>query len=250
MKPYLQFRFRQQPYRLTFRLGFFLWCLFFVVVFCLLGVWQSHRYQYKKNLLATYTHRLSGAPVPLLQLKDPIATLQFQHVMVKGEYVNDLTMLIQNQFHQEQLGFNVITPLKIPGEKKLLLVDRGWVPAVQHNIAPKISPTRGTQQVSGYIKLINEYQFILGQNILNPTIVPLVIQKVDVNELSQLTHQTYYPFVIRLDDKTANGFIRDWSMTTAITPERHLGYAIQWFLMAIVLAIAYICFCCEREEKN
>jgi cytochrome oxidase assembly protein ShyY1 len=33
-------------------------------------------------------------------------------------------------------------------------------------------------------------------------------------------------------------------------PARHLGYAVQWFVMAMVLAIALICFCCERINEK
>lgn len=216
-----QFRLGHQSYLFTFKKGFFLLSLFFVVLFCVLGVWQVHRYHYKKLLLSA-SHQLTA---------------------FSGHYENALTILLQNRFYKGQAGFEVVTPLRIPGQKKLLLVDRGWTPSSHIPSVPE------EQHIKGYIKLLNEFQFILGKNTSNPTAIPLVMQKIDIDEISQITHQTYYPFVLRLDKNEANGFVREWVITT-ILPERHMGYAVQWFLMAIVLVIAYFCFCCERVKND
>jgi len=253
----LQFHFRQQPYRFVFRMDFFLLCLFFVILFCVLGVWQVHRYQYKKTLLFTYQHRLESAPVPFSPLmlglnvsrQNADQTLQFQPVEMEGHYVNALTMLVQNQVYKGQMGVEVLTPLQIAGEKKLLLVDRGWVRKPNNDTMPSIKPISGTQRINGYIKILNEYQFILGKNIYYPSASPIVMQKIDTDEISRMTHQSFYPFILRLGDSGAAGYVRDWTIITVL-PQRHMGYAVQWFLMAMVLFIAYFCFCCERKNNG
>ena len=117
------------------KVGLGLFCTVFFILFCWLGIWQLHRYTYKKQLLSTYQNRLT--------------------VTVKGEYLNALTIWLQNQFYQGQVGFDVLTPLQIKGEKKLLLVDRGWIKANSDQTAPMINPVAGEQSVRGYIKLIN-----------------------------------------------------------------------------------------------
>lgn len=222
-----------------FRPGFSLLCLFFIVLFCFLGIWQLQRYHYKKNLLATYQQRLTATPQAFSN-----AVEQFQHVVINGHYVNALTLLVQNQFYQGQVGFEVMTPLRIAGDKKLLLVDRGWIPAVQK---VNIESVATEQQITGYIKLLNEYRFILGKNILERTQSPMVVQRVDIQEISQITHKLFYPFILRLDATQPNGFVRDWVITT-VMPERHMAYVVQWFAMAMVLLIAYFCFSCERTQ--
>lgn len=234
-----------KKYRFKFRIGFFILCSFFTTLFCFLGVWQLHRYHFKKELLASYQERIHAAPKPFSE-----ATQQaFQNVSVNGRYLNQFTVLMQNQFYQDRLGFEVLTPLKIPGQNKLLLVDRGWVAAVQNQMPPPIENAQGEQHIKGYIKLLNEYQFILGDNLLNPKASPLVVQKIDVSELSRVTGQSYWPFILRLDASQLHGFTRDWTVS-AVLPERHMGYAVQWFALAVMMLIAFSCFCFEKIEEN
>lgn len=230
------------------RIGFTIFCLSFFILFCVLGVWQLHRYQHKKTMLVTFQER-SSTPKSFLQLSHFIDALQFQRVTVEGEYVNEMTMFVQNKIYKGQVGYEVLTPLRIKNQKLMLLVDRGWIQQPADKSLPKIENINQEQQIEGYIKLLNEYQFILGNNILEPARSPLVMQKINIDDISKITHQTYYPFVLRLDASQKNGFVRDW-VITSVEPERHLGYAIQWFVMAIVLMIAYFCFCCERVKEN
>jgi len=246
MKNFQQFRFFNQTYLFKFKIGFTLFCAFFLILFFLLGIWQLHRYHFKQVLLSTYQHESTAEPKPLSQV---LATTQFQRVVVKGHYLNQLTMFIQNRFYKNQPGYEVLTPLKIPGEKKLLLINRGWVGEVSEKQLPVIAKVTDEQKITGYIKLANEYQFILGKNILQPNQSPLVMQKVDLEEISQLTHQEFYPFILRLNPTDKNGFVRDWTVAT-VEPGRHLGYAVQWFLMTLVLFIAYFCFCIERVKSS
>lgn len=232
------------PLYFKWRMGFSLLCLFFFIVFILLGTWQLKRYDYKKNLLKTYHDRVSLPPKNFLEFIQTKNDIQFQSVSVEGSFLNELTLLIQNQMHNNQEGYEVLTPLKIKNEHRLLLVDRGWVKKPKASVDLAIKPMGHHEVVKGYIKLLNEYRFILGKNILNPNQTPIVIQKIDIDELSRLMRFEFFPFMLRLDGLENDGGI------TSILPERHLGYAIQWFVMAMVLLIAYFCFCLEKIEKN
>jgi surfeit locus 1 family protein len=230
------------------RSGFFFLCLFFVVLFCWLGVWQLHRYHYKRDLLNTYQQRLSTAPVALKQITE-IKDSQFQRVVTAGEYLNQHTMLVQNRFYHGQLGYEVLTPLQIAGEKSLLLVDRGWIQKpMQANTLPTLEKVRGQQRAQGYIKLLNEHVFILGKNILDSHASTVVMQKIDLAEIGRITGQTFYPFILRLDADQAHGYVRDW-VITAMIPERHMAYAVQWFALALIVMIAYVCTLLPRRES-
>ncbi len=233
-------------YCLRFKLGFSLLCLFLFSLCITLGVWQLHRYAYKKTLLMTYQERLKAAPKAF---KDIAQTndLQFQSVSVQGNYRNDLTLLIQNRFYHDELGFEVFTPLQIPHDKKLLLIDRGWIKKSELNSLA--NATSGKQKITGHLKLLNEYQFILGANILEPDKKPLVLQRMDVNDLNQVTHELFYPFILQLNANEPNGYVRNWTITT-IPPARHMAYAVQWFALALVLIIGYFCFCCEEVKEK
>lgn len=236
----LQFTFLRHTYQFTLAKGFLLLCLFFFVLCCSLGVWQLHRYDFKKQLLTAYTERLQQAPIDFAAInKNQIAA--FQPVFVHGEYVNSESILIQNRVYNNKIGYEVLTPFQMQ-DQSWVWVDRGWVKT------PMIPMVQGKQRIQGYIKFNNEYQFILGNNILEPNKKPLIIQKIDWNELQQFIQHPFYPFVLRLDESQPGGLVREW-IISASTPERHLAYAIQWFVMALVLLVAYIAFSCQRMGK-
>lgn len=249
MKEPIQFRFRQKTYLFKFTRGFSLLCLLLFSLCIVLGIWQLHRYSYKKTLLLTYQKRLTDAPQNVKQIAN-LSDQQFQAVKAQGRYLNSETVLLQNRFYHDELGFEVFTPLQMPNDKKLLLIDRGWVKKPDNQPLPDIQAVTSLQEIKGHIKLLNEYQFILGKNILQPEKKPLVAERVDLNELSQIIHQSFYPFIVRLDvnAKNENNFVRDWTIVTVL-PQRHMAYAIQWFALALVLLIAYFCFCCEEKKK-
>jgi surfeit locus 1 family protein len=46
--------------------------------------------------------------------------------------------------------------------------------------------------------------------------------------------------IILLDPGAADGFERQWRPALGFGPERHLGYAIQWFAFALVTVALFI----------
>lgn len=241
------FQFRNQQYKIVFKPVFFLLCLIFFTLFCLLGTWQVYRYYFKKDLLLKYQRNIIATPIPFVEI-DNLEALQFHPVSVEGHYVSEDTLFLQNQYHDDIPGFEVITPFKIKGENKLLLIDRGWIQKTELR-TPVITKMDEDQRLVGSIKLLNEHHFILGENILEPNKVPLIIQKISLNDISEKTHAAYFPFILRLSPDEPHGYLREWKMNQ-IVPERHMAYAVQWYGLAIIMIIGFICFCCERRDEK
>lgn len=221
----------------TFR--FKLWpTLFVLALFCLLvslGCWQLKRYHYKKYLLQEFNLAMQAAPAPLhdvIKLTHP----EFHRVQITGHYLNSKTILLANRLMEHQSGYDVITPFVISNEKQAVLVDRGFVPAqiAEHT---DISAQQNIVTLTGYLKFPDKHAFILGPEILNKTF-PLEVQKINIQKIENATQLKLFPFLIRLSHDESNGFYREWPITIMM-PAQHLGYAIQWFLMALVLLIAY-----------
>lgn len=247
MKPH-SFQICNRQYKIIFKSGFFLLCLIFFILFCFLGTWQVYRYHFKKDLLMRHQRNITAEPIPFLQLKNS-ESLPYHPVSVVGHYQGNNTLFLQNQYHDDIPGFEVITPFKIKGEEKLLLIDRGWIQKTDQR-TPVITNTDDELRIIGSIKLLNEHQFILGQNILEPNKMPLIIQKISINDISEKTHSAYFPFILRLSPREPYGYVREWKMNQ-IVPERHMAYAIQWYGLAVIMIIGFICFSCERQdEKN
>lgn len=223
--------------------------VFFFFLFISLGIWQLHRYEYKKILLKNYQQRISMKPLSLKELNQ-YSDKNFLPIKVKGHYENNKVILLQNRIHQHQVGYEVIMPFKAKNQNKILLVNRGWI-AEQKNLTKKskLFSVYGQQTIQGYVRILGEYQFILGEALINPGHWPLLIQKIDFHQLHQLLKTPLYHFVLRLDPQEANGFVRDWKLMSVL-PERHLGYAIQWFAMAFVLVIAFLAFSIRRKKGH
>ncbi len=225
--------------------------VFFLALFLLLinlGFWQLRRYHYKENLLQEFHLAIKASPASLddiLALKNP----EFRRIQISGHYINSKTILLANQFAQHQSGYDVITPLMISADNKAVLIDRGWV-STQTAANPNLM--QADQQLinlTGYVKFPYQHVFILGPTVLNPNQFPLQVQKIDLKTLSQATQLNLYPFIIRLSKTEPNGFYREWVITT-VMPERHMAYAVQWFLMAIVLIIIYLYFLSSLSRKR
>lgn len=244
-----QFSCRNNSYIIHISAGFLSLCLLLIALFCLLGAWQIHRYHDKQTLLKIYQQRLQSLPRPFALLSGDIKDFQFQPVVVEGEFMNAFSILIQNRMYQSKLGYEVMTPIRVVGSHQWLLVDRGWLQKEREGSVLSLVPIVGKHQFMGYINLLDEYQFTLGKNILDPAAKPWVMQKIDLEELRKMTKHDFYPFILRLDASDSYGFVRDWTISV-MPPERHQMYALQWFVLAIVIFIGYLSFCIERVKLS
>lgn len=69
---------------------------------------------------------------------------------------------------------------------------------------------------------------------------PSVVQVVDIKILSDKLGRSLLPFQVELDSTMMDGYVRDWKRNIFMTPEKHIGYAVQWFGLAITLTILFI----------
>lgn len=227
-------------------IAFLVMVLLLLVLMINLGFWQLRRYHFKQRLLSQYQQNIAAAPLQWQDflLEKPL----FSRVVVSGNYDNDKTLLLDNRWHNSVLGYEILTPFKI--DDKYLLVNRGWIAAGDdRHYLPPIKTIVGEQTLQGYV-VKPEKGFMIGDNIESPFEWPLRIQQIRMKSIAQATGLTFYPYVLRLLPETANPqpLIREWQLVT-VTPERHLGYAIQWFAMSLTLVIVYLIFL-RRNERG
>ena len=77
---------------------------------------------------------------------------------------------------------------------------------------------------------------------------PILLQVIDIEEMSELADIDFSNVIGLLDADAANGFVRKWEPYTG-SIEKHIGYAVQWFLMAFVLAIIGIRLGLKQRKK-
>ena len=229
-----------------FKLSFmsFLFYLMVVTLLISLGFWQLGRADEKKVFLEK---QKISAEKDIINIKSVLATipedLRYRKIELTGEYDEQHQFLIDNQIVNGQAGYFVMTPLKIDGVNKTVLVNRGWVALNKdRQILPKLSVTTLNTTLKGRI---NNFP-VVGIRLAGAEIPtegwPSVVQVVDINILSKKLSVSLLPFQIELNADMNNGYKREWKKSTIMPPEKHIAYAVQWFGLAITLTVLFIWF--------
>ncbi|MEM8984954.1 MAG: SURF1 family cytochrome oxidase biogenesis protein, partial [Pseudomonadota bacterium] len=83
-----------------------------------------------------------------------------------------------------------------------------------------------------------------------PTGFPAVVVFPSIADVAAWTGRSLLPWALLLDGDAEDGFAaRDWQ-PTGLPPERHLGYAVQWFALALTLVILWFVFSLKKHERN
>lgn len=219
-----------------------------IIILCNLGAWQVRRADEKRHIIAQFTSRQQLVPINLSHLNAMQATLNYLPLKASGRYDNQHQFLLDNKVHNRKVGFEVITPF-ITRNKQVLLVNRGWIIGnADRKTLPTIEPVNGTQQVVGLLKLSGK-GFVLNDKEVPTTQWPRIIQKIDFSKLGKQLGSEVYPFVLRLDKGQAHGYVRDWK-PSIMKPQKHIGYAVQWFALAGALFLFYIFINVERRDAD
>ncbi|VAW74967.1 Cytochrome oxidase biogenesis protein Surf1, facilitates heme A insertion [hydrothermal vent metagenome] len=215
-----------------------------------LGFWQLDRAEQKKALLTRYD---GGQEQAVLQLEAELKSatgLNYHSAVVAGHYDNRHQFLLDNRTHAGQAGYQILTPFVIRDSGVAVLVNRGWVPLGQsRDQFPDVDVSEHRQQISGRIKIPPEKVFMLAEEEPRQR-WPWRIQQVRINALSTELGQPLLPVVLLLDAGEAEGYVRQWRPAAGFGPERNVGYAVQWFGLAITLLIIYLVVNTRRVKRN
>lgn len=218
----------------------------------LLGFWQLHRAEIKQQILTQFQTNSSITPlVTHTTLNQPYPE-QFQRITIRGHFVPEMQIFLDNRFNAHRIGYEVITPFKLQESNVYLLINRGWIPRERNrNITPHIDTPSEKKAItlSGYVSYPSSRSLLLGPNV--ETIKPeaAIVQTLQINSLSDLLQHPLYPFVLLLNEEQSYGFTREWAPTT-MSPDMHQGYAVQWFSLAISLLIIYIAVNLKSEKSD
>lgn len=215
----------------------------FILLFLRLGFWQIERAETKKAMIDAEWKASSKEPIEWkVKHKDP---QQYQKIKLKGHFLPRV-FLLDNQHHQHQFGYNVLSPLLI-AKDEIVLIDRGWVPGDPSRLRfPHFKAIKKSLHLLGSVYFPSQNRWILGESVEEKNRDVTLIENIDTKRLSQILHKKVYPFIMRLDKHDANGFVREWAIVS-MPFQRHLAYAFQWFAMALVILILFLAL---NRKKN
>lgn len=210
--------------------------LLIIAMFIRLGFWQLNRAEEKRQMLSTH-HQLEHQ-TPGIWQSGQNAPLQYQPIRVQGHFI-PVVFLYDNQHYHHQVGYHVISPLMVSSDH-VILVDRGWVPGdVTRRSFPSINTPSHRIHIQGSVYYPSKNNWLLGQSLEKVKTNLVVVELIDTQLISQFLHKTVYPFIIRLAKHEMHGFQREWTVVS-MPPQRHQGYALQWFAMALIVLIVMV----------
>jgi len=217
-----------------FRLIPFIATVLLVTVGCSLSFWQAQRAEQKEAIEAKLKARESLPAIDLPASVD-INQIEYTRVLLKGEFIKEWPVYLDNRPMNGVTGRYVLMPFKLQGTSQYVLVARGWVPrnsqdrtAIKPSETPSASPGEYIQ-IEGIVKAHSDRTLQLGKS--EPLRPNALIQNVDVAAFVEASKLPTYPFIVEQTSDTKDGLLRNWPRAS-MGSERHRGYAFQWLALA------------------
>lgn len=228
-----------------------------VVIMFGLGIWQLERKAEKDIRLAQINERQSNRPYKLFELlleqtiSNKDADIQDFPVSFSGTAQMDSLFFIDNKIVSGKTGYQLVVPvMTIAGD--IVLTNFGWLRGnVRRGQLPSLTSqvtalfSNQSQQFTGVVSypsintMVSETNIAFGE-------FPALLQQIDIRQIKQhltatgfLTSGKLFPFVVNLSPQPNSEFVRNWQ-PVVMSPDKHLGYAVQWFGLGIAALTIYL----------
>lgn len=219
-----------------------------VTLTTLLGLWQLDRGQRKEayqRALDAQADRPELTTSGLLAAADT-AALHHRKVRVAGQWLAGHTVYLDNRQMNGRPGFYVLTPLRLDGSERVLLVQRGWIARDfqdRQRLQPVHTPPTPVQ-ISGRLAPPPSKLYALGDEVPGA-----IRQNLDLASFSRQTGLLLMGVSLLQTDEASDGLLRQWPQVQAGAP-RHRAYAFQWFGLGAMMALLFIWFQIVRRTAR
>jgi surfeit locus 1 family protein len=221
-----------------------------------LGIWQLDRLEKRKAFNARVQIQLDASPLNLVNeaLNADHYNLEYRQVHATGRYDFEHQIALRNQYYGNEWGVHLVTPLILEESGKVILVDRGWIPAADFESGDWTKFNEpGLVEVQGVLRRPQTKAEI--GNRSDPTPLPgsAPLKAWYFINLEQIARQSPYPLM--------NAYIQqapqvEWTgLPYRTQPELelsegpHFGYALQWFTFAVLLGAGYPFFVLKQQNR-
>lgn len=214
-----------------------------LAVLVAMGGWQLERLEWKRGLIAEMTERMAGPAVALPPAPVDAAALRYRPIRLEGYFRHDRELFLEARSHRGRAGLHLVTPLVLD-DGRVVLVDRGWVPPERRR-----PETRPEGQAAGPVSLTatlrtggwKGYGFLRPENdpAGNAWVwmdLPRMAESVGLGGLDAVASGYY----LVADDAPNPGGLPIGRAPGVELTNNHLGYAITWYALALVLLVIYL----------
>jgi len=201
-----------------------------VVIMFALGMWQLARAEQKEQRLASIQQASQAQGVTLEHvLASDIESMLDMPIKIQGQVDNTQFFLLDNKIHQGRVGYQVLAAVKT--DSGILIANFGWLAATNsREVLPNVVLDDKSRFYQGVISLPSHNAMVSETAIVDGH-WPKVLQQIDLEVMSKHYKKSILPFVVLLDADDDSKFVRNWQ-PIVMPPEKHLAYAVQWFLLA------------------
>lgn len=210
-----------------------------------LGTWQVQRKAWKEGLIATVTERFAARPTPLPPPAEwarlDQAHDEFRRVVFSARFLNDKEGLVYTtgstlRAGDSGPGYWVFTPARLDGGT--VMVNRGFVPQGREDPA-----TRRDGELPGPVEIVGVLRWPERPGLFTPAADPaknLWFARDPAAIAAAKGEGPVAPFYIEQEAPPAPGGLPRVGALQPSFRNNHLGYAITWFGLALVLAVVFV----------
>lgn len=223
--------------------------------FAALGHWQLERRTEKVRMLDAAAAALAARrPQPSASLDDPARRHGYDWMTLRGRFADAPAVLLDNQRRGREVGVRVYRafaiddgPAPAAGGRQAVLVELGWLPLPADRRMPRVPRPQGEFALQGLALPPPGSGLAMappapgdGGHLLATTLDPEALAA--PLGLPALPPRVVRPVADQTFGDDAPPYVRDFDiLPNTLPPERHLGYAVQWFaLSATVLVVALV----------
>ncbi len=233
MKFYLIIPFKRRWIRSTF--------IVFILSLIMMGLgfWQLNKHHQRQAYIAGVIAEVEDAPFVLTgRSGDDVWNDRIFH-LVRGEGEFDFArqVAIKNKFYDETMGYHLVTPFLIKGSQRAVLVDRGWVSPAEIQ-SPEDARKFDEPDLTTILGRIAETE-----ESAQPSAEPQFWwYRVDVANIGRQLPYELLPFYVSLVPSESSQTAPPYRNPPKFELDSgaHLGYAIQWFLFALLSPLFYL----------
>lgn len=244
--------------------------LLLAALFTALGNWQLGRAELKARMLADFEATVNAAPQPIdrfiqrssLPLRAGLAAARSEaaqpydgpslpaRVSARGRFDDQATLLLDNQVLEGRPGAHVLVLFRPLAAARPLLVNLGWQPLPDRTQLVLPSIPEGEVHLHGLLVPPPAVGVRLGNAEWRAGAPPPLMAYFDIAALRVQLGADIFEGQLLLDEDVAFGLLRRWqALPNTLPPERHKGYAVQWFGLALALLVIYLVMARRRPRS-
>lgn len=202
-----------------------------------LGLWQLERAAWKEGLLAEIRAGIEGDPVPLPDTVDP--SMKYLPVTVSGT-TSGAEIDVLSHTREQGAGYQIVSRF-VTDDGRAILLDRGFVPQEARRLDRP--PVR--------LEVVGNLHWPEDASASTPA--PNLDENIwfarDVEAMAAQLNTEPVLVVARAIGGDNQG-ARPLGVTVEGIPNNHLGYAVQWFLIALTWAVMTLALIWRIRQRS